>query len=469
MHRARLVQIMSCAAIAAAALSFAGEAEAAPPYFSVDMATGGPLQIEFGLVGFNYYNNFFDVHVDATARVTNSLQGTLHDVKILAVHTWTDDPTVAPTYQAMGYNSLLERWVYNGPTWSTYTTMAGNGPFSPMYFRALSDAPGIPLSFDRNGDPDHQMSHVVATDMVPTFDLGDIAPGALADAIFSMEIGTYRTANAVSWDFDAEWFIVTATPPCAWNGGPDTDGDGELDACDADIDGDGIPNAADNCVDVANAGQADGDGDGIGDACDPDQDNDGIDDVVDNCVFEPNPAQIDTDGDGNGDACDEACVDLLATVDAWVISSSPAQNNGNSTILWTGTAFGGTRMSFVNFDWTGIPAGARFESGSFTFAQMSVTGSAARTVDVKTVSAPWNELTVTWANKPTAGAALGSGLNRGLTNGVVTIPLVGQRPMSDLENGLHLSQATDAMRAWSSEWNAPPFPPRLHVCYTVPE
>jgi streptogramin lyase len=202
---------------------------------------------------------------------------------------------------------------------------------------------------------------------------------------------------------------------------------------------------------------------------DLDTDGDGIGDGADNCVLMPNPGQIDTDGDGIGDACDEACVDLLATVDAWVISSSPAQNNGNSAILWTGTAFGGTRMSFVNFDWTGIPAGARFESGSFTFAQMSVTGSAPRTVDVKTVSAPWNELTVTWANKPTAGAALGSGLNRGLANGIVTIPLAGQRPMSDLQNGLHLSQATDAMRAWSSEWNAPPFPPRLHVCYTVPE
>lgn len=96
----------------------------------------------------------------------------------------------------------------------------------------------------------------------------------------------------------------------------DGDGDGIGDACDEtpggpDEDGDGIPDADDNCPGVPNPDQADSDGDGIGDACDedtpggPDGDGDGVPDEVDNCPDVPNPTQLDSDGDGIGDACDD--------------------------------------------------------------------------------------------------------------------------------------------------------------------
>ena len=52
---------------------------------------------------------------------------------------------------------------------------------------------------------------------------------------------------------------------------------------DVDTDGDGVPDASDDCPLVPNADQADADGDGVGDACDncpvtfnPNQPSDGL-------------------------------------------------------------------------------------------------------------------------------------------------------------------------------------------------
>ncbi|HUR40810.1 MAG TPA: thrombospondin type 3 repeat-containing protein, partial [Verrucomicrobiae bacterium] len=93
-----------------------------------------------------------------------------------------------------------------------------------------------------------------------------------------------------------------------------------------DSDNDGVADASDNCLMVANPDQANLDGDANGDACDADidgdgvangddafprdpgestdTDGDGVGDNTDNCLNVANPGQADTDGDGMGDACD---------------------------------------------------------------------------------------------------------------------------------------------------------------------
>lgn len=76
---------------------------------------------------------------------------------------------------------------------------------------------------------------------------------------------------------------------------------------EADADGDGVADGADNCPSVSNPDQADSDLDGKGDACDPpDSDEDGVPDASDNCSTVANPGQEDSNGDGIGDACAEA-------------------------------------------------------------------------------------------------------------------------------------------------------------------
>ncbi len=139
-----------------------------------------------------------------------------------------------------------------------------------------------------------------------------------------------------------------------------------------DWDGDGIPNAQDNCPNtfnpvrpVDNGAQADGDGDGVGDVCDVcpldahtttcseivagDSDLDGVPDNLDNCPTEPNPDQADTDMDGIGDVCD----------------GCPVPNPGNSACPTTiyevkkGT-FNGQAVSLGGVQVTAVKAGTGF-------------------------------------------------------------------------------------------------------------
>ena len=87
-----------------------------------------------------------------------------------------------------------------------------------------------------------------------------------------------------------------------------------------DSDGDGIPDINDNCINVANSNQRDTTGTGIGNACNPDLNHDGIVNTLDLALFKIayaaynssahtyNP-NADFNGDGKIDTADLAILE----------------------------------------------------------------------------------------------------------------------------------------------------------------
>ncbi len=202
----------------------------------------------------------------------------------------------------IAFNAKKGLWDVGGGTTSAYNNLFGNG--EDAYY-LISPGPG-----DIALDPlflDAPMRNFMLQSGSPCIDAGDPNP-------------SYNDPDGSRNDMGAIATVV------------DSDGDGIPNASDncplfanplqEDADADILGDSCDNCPQTSNPMQTDVDADGVGDVCDTctDTDDDGFGDPgfaantcqTDNCPNLANPSQADVDNDGIGDACDN-CVSIANT------------------------------------------------------------------------------------------------------------------------------------------------------------
>ena len=196
-------------------------------------------------------------------------------------------------------------WFVNKPhtiTWDVADTDKGsvNTQKVSIYF-SLDEGTTFPIVLARNIPNNGSYTFTVPTSLATT--QGRFMIRAEENIFLAVNLAPITVREDGDMDGDG---ILDSQDNCVETPNADqkdADGDGIGDVCDDDLDGDGVLNTYDNCPNTPNADQKDTDGDGIGDVCDEDIDGDGVPNGRDNCPYKPNPDQKDSDGDGKGDIC----------------------------------------------------------------------------------------------------------------------------------------------------------------------
>ncbi len=195
----------------------------------------------------------------------------------------------------------------------------GSNPLDGTIIPTNTDNP----TYLPDGDPDNFITDAngtqIAGDLIPdcddddddndgTLDVDDAFPEDVNEQIDTDEDGTGNNADTDDDDdgqTDAHEIACGSNPLDVNSLSPDADGNNIPDCVDdlLDNDNDTIPNGVDNCPNVANDLQEDLDLDGQGDACDADIDGDGFDNGDDWAPTDP-AEWADADGDELGDNAD---------------------------------------------------------------------------------------------------------------------------------------------------------------------
>jgi hypothetical protein len=146
--------------------------------------------------------------------------------------------------------------------------------------------------------------------------------------------------DACDPDIDGDG-VANKTDDCPYLPDPGQSTPPSTPGCNRDQDNDGISDSFDNCPTVYNPDQSDINHNGIGDACDPDMDGDGVLNKIDNCPKVPNRDQRDTTGSGIGDACNSnycVVVDSSHPTDCLDPNAAFTVSAGGSVTLKAGEA-----------------------------------------------------------------------------------------------------------------------------------